>query len=1058
MTAREPISHWFETAEVVDGYRLLRAAEDAAVEPWALLKAVRDPRGRVVDFVYHDINCIAARQQRLRPEDLIGRSVADTLPEVARIGLIEQYAHCVDTGEPLILDDLTYYGRTLDGPELETHRYEMRGVRVETEYLSLNWRDVNQRYVTAEYVLQARERLRASADAMLDPQVLLEAVRDSSGAIVDFAYREVNKAACDYLGLAREDLLGHGVVETMPGIETTLLAGYIRCLDTGEPLVLNDFCYDNEILLDARHYDLRATRVAANSLTLTWRDVTDRFWATQRIAESEERFRLLAENVGDVVCRMSDDGTFLWISTAVKEALGAPPEHYIGRKVWDNFFWPVDGSALETTMNRFASGEPYLGRTRFRGADGTPHWVHLFLKPYLGVDGMRDGMLATFRVIDDEVAAEQQVEEAHLFQAQAQTLLHATVDSMLTPQMLLEAVRDRAGQVVDFVYRSANLAFCAYRGWEERDIIGQSLLEAQPNLVGAGLIDRYANCVDTGESVVLDDFGLVNAMLDDERRYDIRVVRAGVDLISLTFSDVTERYQAAQRISASERSYRLLAENSSDMVTHVRDGRFAWTSPSVADVVGASPEYWVGRPVREIIPPEDAAAFARRLPTLESGGTAQERIRVVAVDGVTHWADLHARPLYDDGGHQDGFTAALRLVDDEVAAQQDAEQARRQQARADALYRRSVDSAAVGMCLIDAEGGFVDVNEAVCEFFGYDAEALKHKTWQELTAEKYLQADLDKVADVLAGRIESYRMTKEYRHADGHPIWGDLSVGCVRDGDGHVEVFVSQINDITAEVQAREELLLSEERNRVLAQGLQSELNSAAKYLQSVLPGDMAGQVSVSTRYLPSNTLGGDCFDFRWIDDDHMVVYLLDVSGHGVESALIAVSVHNMLRSASFATETMLEPGRVLAALNQQFGMDQHDGNYFTIFYGVYQRSSATLLYSNAGHPPALLLTGGQVTELPSQSFPVGMFDDTPFTTATVPIPPGSQLLLYSDGAYELPLDDGGQWPLRAFVELCTRLGGSPDWTLDDVIHNVLDNSNTGSFDDDCCLVRFKFD
>ena len=58
-----------------------------------------------------------------------------------------------------------------------------------------------------------------------------------------------------------------------------------------------------------------------------------------------------------------------------------------------------------------------------------------------------------------------------------------------------------------------------------------------------------------------------------------------------------------------------------------------------------------------------------------------------------------------------------------------------------------------------------------------------------------------------------------------------------------------------------------------------------------------------------------------------------------------------MLRSASFAKETMLEPGPVLAALNQQFGMDQHDDNYFTIFYRVYQRSSAIALRQR--RPPA---------------------------------------------------------------------------------------------------------
>ncbi len=224
------------------------------------------------------------------------------------------------------------------------------------------------------------------------------------------------------------------------------------------------------------------------------------------------------------------------------------------------------------------------------------------------------------------------------------------------------------------------------------------------------------------------------------------------------------------------------------------------------------------------------------------------------------------------------------------------------------------------------------------------------------------------------------------------------------------------------------------------------------------MPGDLAGQVSASTRYLPSQTLGGDCFDFLWIDDDHLIVYLLDVSGHGVESALVAVSVHNMLRSASMSTETLLEPDLVLTALNDQFAMERQDLNYFTIFYGVYQRSSATLRYANAGHPPALLFTGGQVTELPGQSLPVGVFGNTTFSTATVTVPPGSQILVCSDGAYEVPLDGGGQWTYVDFVDVCTRLAGSPDWSLDDLVDTVRQRSATGGFGDDCCLLRLTFD
>ena len=137
--------------------------------------------------------------------------------------------------------------------------------------------------------------LQASTDALLDPQVLLEAAVDSSGQIVDFLYREVNQATCDYLGLSREELLGRGVVETMPGIKATLLDGYIRCLDTGEPLILNDFSYDNEILRDTRLYDLRVTRAASTSLVLTWRDVTDRYATANALARDIQRY--LADEV-----------------------------------------------------------------------------------------------------------------------------------------------------------------------------------------------------------------------------------------------------------------------------------------------------------------------------------------------------------------------------------------------------------------------------------------------------------------------------------------------------------------------------------------------------------------------------------------------------------------------------------------------------------------------------------------------------------------------------------------------------------------------------------------
>ena len=519
--------------------------------------------------------------------------------------------------------------------------------------------------------------------------------------------------------------------------------------------------------------------------------------------------------------------------------------------------------------------------------------------------------------------------------------------------------------------------------------------------------------------------------------------------------------RAQKRLAASEQRFRLLTENTADMVTLVQGGRLAWVSPSISDALGAPPDYWLGREIGEIVPAEDRARLARKLKILADGGTIKQRVRVQSVDGVSHWTHMHAKP-YRDGSNQDGFTAAFRLIDDEVAAEQEVEEARRLQAQADQRYRESVENAAIGMCLVTPEGRFYEVNDALCRLFGYDAAALKHKTWQELTAPEYVQADQRNVTNVLEGRIDSYRMTKQFIHADGHRIWGDLSVSCIRDESGAVVNFVSQIADITAARQA-------EQRSRALAQRLrrqtaqmEAELKSAAAYLSSIMPGEMTGRVSVFSRYLPSSELGGDCFDYLWIDDDHLLIYLIDVSGHGIEPALLSVSVHNLLRSGSLQPEILLDPPAALGELNRLFQMDRQHDHYFTVWYAVYDAPTRTLHYAGAGAPPALLFTAAAdgtttSTELSCESAPVGMFAETTFGGRTCPMSPGCRLLLFSDGAFEIFLADDLQMSLQEFEALSTRLAGSPDWSLDDLVGELTALSATNHFDDDCSLILLTF-
>jgi len=662
-----------------------------------------------------------------------------------------------------------------------------------------------------------------------------------------------------------------------------------------------------------------------------------------------------------------------------------------------------------------------------------------------------------------------QREERQRQAAEADRILcRASADSMLDPQALLEAVRDPAGRVVDFRYLRVNQAACRYLGLQECDLVGHTLGSAQ-NMERSELHRRYVQCLQDGEPVVLDDFAFFNEILHAVRRYDVRAARAGADLLSVTWSDVTDRFLAAQRIAESEQNYRLIAENSADVIVHSRGGRVVWVSPSVETTLGAPPEYWVGRELQETVPVEEAPDLAGLTESVLAGGVVQQRVRVVGADSFAHWFHMSAKPFYGPDGKQDGALSTLRLIDDEVAAEQEVEEARRQQARAEARYRRSMDNAAIGMCLVAPDGAFVEVNGALCDFFGYDAATLMHKTWQELTAPEFLEPDLQHFHEVLEGREESYRMIKQYIHADGHRIWGDLAVSCIRDRNGQVENFIKQIFDITARVTAEEQLAASDEQNRLLAKRLQqqsdrlvAELASAASYMASIMPTGLTGPVDVLSRYLPSRELGGDCFDYTWIDDDHLLVYLIDVSGHGIEPALLSVSVHNMLRSGSLGLETMLAPDAALRVLNTSFQMDQQGNHYFTIWYGVYEASTRTLRYASAGAPPAFAFDpaggGAGITELSTPAAPVGMFEDSTFTSNSYAVPPGCRILVFSDGAHELSHSKGELLSLVEFKELNTRLAASSKWSLDALIDELTTLTPAGSFEDDCSLIQLTFD
>jgi sigma-B regulation protein RsbU (phosphoserine phosphatase) len=274
-----------------------------------------------------------------------------------------------------------------------------------------------------------------------------------------------------------------------------------------------------------------------------------------------------------------------------------------------------------------------------------------------------------------------------------------------------------------------------------------------------------------------------------------------------------------------------------------------------------------------------------------------------------------------------------------------------------------------------------------------------------------------------------------------------------------------EINELQARVRAGLRLHALSEDLQAQKRLLEKELSEAASYVRSLLPAPLTGEIDIDSRFIPSSQLGGDCFDYFWLDPDYLAIYLLDVSGHGLGAALPSITVLNLLRSQSLPNVNFYQPHGVLRALNEAFQMDSQHDKYFTIWYGVYNKVKRQLTYACAGHPPAVLMPGRLLAQpdQPSETcllgmrrMPIGMMPDTVFESSRCTIPPGSLLYIFSDGIYDLPSPTGQPtWGLHPFINTLSSCADTPD--LDFLLQSVRTQGGVSTFSDDLSILQIAF-
>jgi phosphoserine phosphatase RsbU/P len=261
-------------------------------------------------------------------------------------------------------------------------------------------------------------------------------------------------------------------------------------------------------------------------------------------------------------------------------------------------------------------------------------------------------------------------------------------------------------------------------------------------------------------------------------------------------------------------------------------------------------------------------------------------------------------------------------------------------------------------------------------------------------------------------------------------------------------------------IETQKELLSTRQQLVETQEKLNREFADAAKYVRNMLPPPLSGEEIIDWQFHPSTHLGGDGLGYRRINDDQLAFYVLDVTGHGLGSALLAVTALELLRNRNPASQIdFSRPASVIDRLNRSFQMKDHAGKFFSVWYGVYSRSAHTLTYINAGHPPALLLTrkngSFQLSKTTSGASVLGIMPEIHAPETTIAFSPSSELYLFTDGLYELLDPKGGRGSYDEFLAYLEKevQEDKPAWGA---ILSWLDRArDRRMIDDDVTLLRF---
>jgi PAS domain S-box-containing protein len=747
-----------------------RVSIDNMRECVSIFSAIRDDAGQIIDFRFDYLNPAALENNRMTAKDL-GRKLCEVFPVFSGSGLFEEYCQVVETGEPLIKEELIY--EDIFAGEKLRRNYSIHVTKLDDGFVSC-WRDETAKRAVEQGLQVANQKIVDIWESMTDAYVTVD--RDWR---VIYANRAATQIVAQVVNLETAEFLGKSHWELFPSlIGTEIEREYRHALAEGVAVHREIWFEPAQSWFEVHLYP------SGEGLGIYFRDITDRRQIeTERITAIEERDRFFNLSL-DLLAVGNFDGYLARINPAFERLLGFTQAEFMQRPFIE-FVHPDDRESTVAGAQSLAQGEMVVNyENRCLCKDGSYRWISWNATPYVQ-SGVWYGV---GRNITDRKRLELERLEAT---EERDRFFNLSIDLLAIGSFDGEYfLRLNPAWELTLGFTTAELMAESFINFVHPDDRELTLAAAQNLADGMPMIsceNRY-RCKDGSYRWIS-----WNAIPHAPGRVWYAIGH-----------DITDRKRLElARIAAEQERDRFFNLSIDLLVTLNFDGYFTRVNPAWERALGFSTAELMARPFVEFVHPDDRASTLAAAQEVITGGVLMSfENRYLCKDGSYRWLLWSAIP-YPDQNVMYGIAHDITDRKQQEAALRESER------KFSAIFEQSFEL----MGIASLDGVLLEVNQTALDSIAARREDIAGKLfwetpwWHTEQLQQQLQDAIER-----AGKGEFVRYEVTFPHPSGAMLTTDFSLKPVFDETNSVVTIVAEARDITDRQRAERDLRESQER------------------------------------------------------------------------------------------------------------------------------------------------------------------------------------------------------------------------------------------------------